>query len=414
MKHRLLIVAFHVPPVQGGSGVHRMLSYARFLPESGWDVKILTVTPKAYQATSSVNLAEIPEKVEVVRAPALDAARHLSVRGRYPRLMALPDRWQTWIISGIWKGSGIVRQWMPTAMLSTFPIASAHAVALGLSKKFRIPWVADFRDPMAMPDYPDDPLVRRSYWWLEKRVLQNAAHVTVATKGIYRLYCERYGRELDDRISVISNGFDESLFPDGKCQQDRNEHKADVMRIVHSGLVYSFERDPSQLFIALAELRDEGKIDSGRVCFVFRASGYSKEFDERFGHLKLEGLVKFEDEPLPYRMAIKEMINADALLVLQGAICNMQIPAKVYEYLATGRPVLALTDAAGDTSNLMKSLGCENILQIDNKSEIKKKLPIFMDRLRNGLIDLPQQAEIKKLSRRSRTKEIARILEMLT
>ncbi|EIM63578.1 glycosyltransferase [Desulfobacter postgatei] len=408
---RLLIIAFHFPPIQGGSGVHRMLSYARYLPEMGWDVKILTVTPGAYESVNTSNTSTIPETIEVIRAPALDTARHLAWRGRYLRTLALPDRWQSWILTGTVKGIQIIRKWRPTAIISTFPIASAHVIGLHLSRLFKIPWVADFRDPMAMSDYPDNPIVRKCYWWIEKQVIEHAAAITVTTPGTCQVYKNRYGEKSSQKISVIPNGFDETLFPQDKIFPPQKKDKHGPLTILHSGLVYSYERDPTQLFHAIAELRDEGLIDSDKVCFIFRASGYSNEFKQKFSHLKLEGLVKFEDESIPYKDAIQELLGADVLLVLQGAVCNIQIPAKVYEYLGAGRPILALTDPAGDTAGILKTLGGFDIVRIDEKEEIKKKLPGFIKKITSGNFHLPEREKIIELSRAARTKELNSLLE---
>lgn len=364
----------------------------------------------AYPHINPLNLQTIPKGVELFRAPAFDAQRHLAIHKRYLGILALPDRWQSWIATGVLVGAKLIRCWRPAVMMSTFPIASAHAIGYCLSRLFRIPWVADFRDPMVWNDYPDDFIIRHSYRWLEGRVFQQANHITVTTQGTLKLYCERYGGDIGTRISVIENGFDETLFHNLGCAVEETIPKIGPLKILHSGLIYSRERNPSSLFHALAELRDEGHIDSDQVCFFFRASGYSEEFRRRFSHLKLDGLVNFDDNPLPYSDAIFEMKCADALVVLQGAVCNLQIPAKVYEYLAARRPVLALTDPAGDTAKLINELGNSNILRLDNKQEIKDQLPGFLTRLRTGNIPMPKWDHVLRLSRRSRSKELADLL----
>jgi hypothetical protein len=384
-----------------------MLSFARYLTESGWEVKVLTVSPNAYPSINTDNLADVPKSVEVIRAATIDSHRHMSIGGHYLRILALPDRWQSWIISGTLRGIRLLRHWRPNAIMSTFPIASAHAIAFALHRITGIQWLADFRDPMASHDYPADPCVRRSYWWIEKRVFQYARHITVTTQGTKDYYCDRYGDSVARRISVIQNGYDESLFPE---QTNTPPGVRMPLRILHSGLVYIVERDPTALFLALAELKNEGKIDSSRVCFVFRSSGYSANYAERFSGLGLEGSVRFEDKPLSYRDALQEMINADGLLALQGSICNMQIPAKVYEYLAAGRPLLALTDPEGDTARLLRSLGIQNIIRLDSPSEIKQKLPEFITNLESGRISIPARKDVQKLSRRARARQLASLL----
>ena len=117
MQKRLLLVAFHFPPLQGSTGVHRSLAFARYLGRYGWDVTVLTVTPGAYPRQSGDNNELIPEGIRVVRARGFDAQRHLSVFGRYPRALATPDRWSSWIYSGVQAGRRLLREWSPTCDL---------------------------------------------------------------------------------------------------------------------------------------------------------------------------------------------------------------------------------------------------------------------------------------------------------
>src|SRR5688572_15268141 len=90
-RRRVLLVAFHYPPIQGSSGVHRSLAFSRYLPEFGWDVSVLTVAARAHEQWLAANLRLIPTHAHVFRAQAWDAARHFAVMGRYPSMLALPD-----------------------------------------------------------------------------------------------------------------------------------------------------------------------------------------------------------------------------------------------------------------------------------------------------------------------------------
>src|SRR3954466_5766007 len=89
---RLLMVAFHFPPMAGSSGIQRTLRFARHLPSLGWEPLILTASPRAYERTSDDQIGEAQGMI-VERALAIDSARHLSIMGRYPSLAARPDRW---------------------------------------------------------------------------------------------------------------------------------------------------------------------------------------------------------------------------------------------------------------------------------------------------------------------------------
>ena len=100
---KLLMVAFHYPPIRGSSGVHRTLKFSRYLPSLGWQPIVLTAHPRAYASVGDEQLSEIPAEVPVERAFALDTARHLSIRGAYVRLRRVAARYdgRTEISSGL-------------------------------------------------------------------------------------------------------------------------------------------------------------------------------------------------------------------------------------------------------------------------------------------------------------------------
>src|SRR5262249_1167158 len=152
---RLLMIAFHFPPAAGSSGIQRTLRFARHLPQFGWEPVVLTASPRAHERTSDDQLDDVAG-IAVERAFALDSARHLSVRGRSAGFTARPDRWISWWLGALPTGMAMIRRYRPDALWSTYPIATAHKIGHDLAYLSRLPWVADFRDPMAQEGYPAD------------------------------------------------------------------------------------------------------------------------------------------------------------------------------------------------------------------------------------------------------------------
>src|SRR5215831_3848014 len=175
--NRVLMIAFHYPPCAESSGVHRALKFSRYLRDAEWDPVVLTVHPRAYERATAHQLREIPAGTPVHRAFALDASRHLSFRGTFPRFMALPDRWANWWLSAVPAGLRLIRRHRPQVIWSTYPVATAHLIGLTLHRLTGLPWVADFRDPMTEDDYPPDPLRRRLCGWIERRTAARAARL---------------------------------------------------------------------------------------------------------------------------------------------------------------------------------------------------------------------------------------------
>ena len=145
---RVLMVAFHYPPCFGSSGYLRTLKFSRYLPQHGWQPIVLTAHPRAYPQTTAEQLPEVPPIASVTRTFALDARRHLAIRGSSLRIMALPDQWSSWWLSAVPAGLRLVRRYRPAVLWSTYPIATAHLIGLTLHRLTGIPWVADFRDSM--------------------------------------------------------------------------------------------------------------------------------------------------------------------------------------------------------------------------------------------------------------------------
>jgi glycosyltransferase involved in cell wall biosynthesis len=407
-KRRVLIVAYHVPPIQGGSGVHRMLSLARYLPEHDWQPTILTVSPLAYPIAFSENEDLLPHDTRIVRCPALDAQRHLSVRGKYLQSLALPDRWRSWAWSGVVRGMQIIRKERPDVIMSTFPIASANLIAIELHRRTEIPWVADLRDPMVMDDYPSPGKVRSHYEAIETSTLAEAAKVIVTTEGSASIYMDRYKDSARSKVFVIENGFEESMF-EGRRVADKKENAQDKLVMLHSGYVYDQDRDPRSIFSALSTLASAGEISHEDFELIFRASGRDEFVLDAARKFGVESLVSVKPT-ISYLKALDEMLESDSLLILQSISCRNQIPAKAYEYLRCRKPIIALTDPESDTGRLLRNHGVEDIAALEDYERVADVLSRHLQRLRSGSFKPEPLSRLRGLSRRSRVADFAEVL----
>ena len=406
---RLLMVAYHFPPLAGSSGIQRTLRLVQQLPELGWQPLVLTTHPRAYERVAPDLLAEVPTGTEVRRAFALDTARHLSLGGRYFGAMAVPDRWQSWRFDGVRQGMQLIRRFKPDAIWSTFPIATAHLIAMELQRRSGLPWVADFRDPMAQDGYPPEPRLWQAFERIERAALRQAARSVFTTPGAARIYRQRYP-DAASRIRVIENGYDEDSFSRVERRLESKEPLIPgVVTLLHSGIVYPEERDPAPLMAALGQLRAAGRFGPDGLRLRFRSAVH----DDLIRNLARQHGVDDMVETLPpveYAEALQEMLRADGLLVMQSAGCNEQIPAKMYEYLRARRPILCLSDPAGDTADLMRRAGLSDIGRLDDAQDIARALGEFVDRLRRGAAQLPSPPFVASACRMARSKELADLL----
>lgn len=404
---KVLLIAFHFPPVQGSSGVQRTLRFAQHLPAFGWEPIVLTVTPRAYEATASAPGNEIPPSLNVCRAFGLDTARHLSLFGRYARALALPDRWATWRYAAFAAGMRIIKQQRVETIWSTFPIATAHEIGWALARKSGLPWVAEFRDPMWQGDYPSDPAVNRYWQQLERQVFERADRVVVTTPGALDEYADRYPAKGTEQLVLIENGYDEETF----ARVDSTKMRAEMrprgpIKLLHSGIIYPSERDPQHFFRALAALKSDGLIGPDALQVTLRASTNETEYQAALDRLDIADIVSLEPA-IGYLPALEEMLQADGLLLLQAANCNSQIPAKLYEYLRADRPILALTDPAGDTARTLNRVGAGAIARLDSVDSIRQELPHFLETIRSGTWRRPAREDVAAYDRKAQAGGLA-------
>jgi len=411
VNKRILMVAFHYPPIQGSSGVHRTLSFSKVLAEQGWQPTVLTVNRGALPSYSAENEGMVPAGVNVIRAFALDTKRHLTFMGKYPGGLAIPDSWVSWVVAATVRGLAHIALHRPSVLYSTYPIASAHLIGYVLHRLSGVPWIADLRDPMAQDDYPHDPRTWRAFKAIEERIMAHASRVLFAAPSALSYYRARYPAALETRGVVLENGYDEALFVDAERGCTRSARAC--IRLVHAGVLYPQERDPSAFLQAVAALRDEGLLREGEVEFILRGSAHEELYRPMIAAARLDGLVKLEP-PVGYREALVEMLDADGLMLFQSAGCNFQIPAKVYEYFRARRPIVAFTDPAGDTGQVLAAAGVPWIAQLDSPGEIKAVLTSVLDAIRQHRNQLFGDEEFARAcSREGRGREFQAIVEQV-
>jgi len=211
---------------------------------------------------------------------------------------------------------------------------------------------------------------------------------------------------------VLENGFDEDSFV-AAPRLEQPPVQGQPLVLLHSGIVYPSERDPTHLFEALGRLKAAGTMSPMDLRIRFRAAVHDDVLLSLARQHQAQDFMEL-CPALPYREALAEMLAVDALLVIQASNCNAQIPAKVYEYLRAGKPVLGLTDPVGDTAATLRSAGLNNVVPLDSADEIALALPRFVHDLRAGQAALPNPLAVQRASRYERSKFLVQLLDQAT
>jgi len=422
---RVLIVTYYFPPA-GGPGVQRALGFVRHLPSFGWDPVILTVQDGTFFNRDERGLDLVPPTVPVYRARAIEPFGFYNrLRGRpvheavpvghvgqtaAPGLLAriagfvranlfIPDARIGWVPFARRAAERIIRQGGIDAILTSSPPHSVHLIGRGVARRTKLPWVADFRDPWTKiyynADLPRIGLARRVDEHLEQSCVRRATRIATVNE----LVRDSLGPEAAG-ATVVRNGYEEEDF--------RGEVAAirDRFALVYVGNLIAQE-DTSTLFRVLGEMAaaDAGLREALRLVFVGRIHGGVRSELERHGLADRADFVGF----VPHGEAIAWVRRATALLFV--GVENL-ISAKIFEYAASGRPILALAPIGGDIDRLLRDVGAPGVIEHGDAAGIRERFAqLFRAWRQNGLSGRPPMTGAEQLSRRGQTERMAALLD---
>jgi glycosyltransferase involved in cell wall biosynthesis len=412
MKTAFLIAA-HYPPAAMAVGAQRTVHLALALKRQGWRPIVLTIAPSAMEMVDQGMLDQSPVRdVEAVYTFCVNARKSFSIRGRYLDRLTVPDPWWTWQWFVRADLKTLLRKVRPDLIWSTFPVASAHLIASRLKRQLNVPWIADFRDPpVGTPDRYSGARAR-AMLRLEELVAAEADHCTFASESAaHRLFMPRHGIE-PGRISVVPNGFDAALLDTIAAGPDVEAGEKSDCVFLHSGHIYSDIRNPKGILEALHRIKQDSPDDYRRMKVRFRGSSREDFIACLLDEIPVRESVELLP-PVPHNEAVSEMLRSQALVLIQRSPANCQIPAKVYEYLAMNRPILALVDPAGDTAQVLREFGVSPIIHPDDASGIARAMMACLDHLDLRSSMIPETTHLALHTRQARSLEFVRLFERI-
>lgn len=350
--------------------MQRILQFVEHLSKANWAVEVLTVKEGAYPNRDPALLEAIPETVPVHRTASFDPlALYARLKGsgngslpagslgdgagsplervaRWIRAnVFIPDARIGWWPFAAMRGKQLLGSGRFDAIVTSGAPHSVHLIGRTLRRSTNIPWIADLHDPWTdisyYDEFPHTEWARRLDAYLERSVLSEASAVTTVSPS----WAELFATKAENRYAVVENGFDAEAFA------DVHPPLGDEFMLAHVGKLYA-SRNPTVVWAALASLRADERIPRLRVHLTGTVDPVVRRAIQRHG---LEPIVEMDDF-VPHDQAIRRMARSTLLLLVIEPFAQAEgmITSKLYEYLASGRPVLGVGPAGGDADALLR------------------------------------------------------------
>ncbi len=364
---RVLLVAYQFPPV-GGAGVQRVAKFTKYLPEHGWEVSVLTVSNPSVPVVDQSLVEEIPPQTVIRHAKSLEPDYRLKQtlappgtaagkgggwKSRVKRtvrsaaaMVLLPDPQILWAPQAIRQGRRLLRELPHDAILVSGPPFSSFLVGTALRRHSGLPLVLDYRDEWTISNQywenkARNPLIDRIQRRLQKHVLRRADAVLATTQRSARTL-DQEARDAGRPVSVhcLYNGFDPADLPADFASDSAAAGQR--FRLSHVGTLWNLTTArPLVEAVELLAGRSPELAARLDVEIVGRCTQAEQALLQRLEPLPCRLL---RQDYVDHRVAVQVMRNASELCLLLADVPGAErvLPGKTFEYLATGREILAI------------------------------------------------------------------------
>ena len=427
---RVLIITYYWPP-SGGSGVQRWLKMSKYLPEYGWQPVVYTTENAEYPIIDNSLEKDVSPEVEVIRKPIFEPyslyKKFLGIKkeekikagfaseskktGWKEKLSVwirgnffIPDARCFWVKPSVRFLKQYLLEHPVDAIISTGPPHSIHLIAMKLRQALDIPWIADFRDPWTEIDFYDElHLTRwadRKQHKLERQVLTQADKVVTVSWN----WARGLGRLGNRNVRVIQNGYDWITQP-----EEKRHPLSPEFTITHLGVIGPARNAPT-LWKALQELKssNEGFSKSLKIKLVGHVD--QSVMDSLQSCNLLENTEIIPHVPHDEVQGLQQTSQVLLLLVNNAPNAKGILTGKLYEYLASGRPILCIGPEDGDAAHLLKETNSGQVIDFEDKEKMKDVvLDLYQKYLNNELTDNTNPI-IEHYSRKAMAKEYGKLL----
>jgi glycosyltransferase involved in cell wall biosynthesis len=319
------------------------------------------------------------------------------LRWRLEKTLFFPDDGVTWLPYAVYQGLRAVRKYKPELIYATAPPFSTLITGWLVSKISGLPLVVDLRDL-----WVDNPgrlingrIKRKMDAWLEELCLASAAAIITTTRTGADLLRRKYRKKID-LIYTIYNGYDEKDFANYPRSVQVKE-SSETLTISHVGSLYG-DRNPVPFLLGLSTFlkRKSDERINLKVRFVGKVSSFSDSFKE----YERQGVLEV-DEPVEHPEAIEIMARSTVLLLIMPYGSQKVVYAKLFEYLASGRPILGILPLDGEVAELLRRTGNTWIVDVNDVEGISRCLTDIWETWRQGNIRMQRNQEYVRTFERS-------------
>lgn len=430
---RVLVITYYWPP-SGGSGVQRWLKFVKYLRDFGWEPVIYTPSNPEMPYEDSSLLSDVPEDVEVLKTPIFEPYQLFNLftgrkrnakfqhgflqsdKNEYQSLSSrlsiwirgnlfIPDARMLWIKPSVRFLKEYLRNHHVDALVSTGPPHSMHLIGLKLKQQTGLPWLADFRDPWTGIYYFD--MLRVGKWAMkkhrqwEKTCLDSADLIVTVGQTMQN----DFSKLTKTAIEVITNGFDEDDLASDSLIKPKD------FTLMYSG-IFLPDQNPKELWPVLKDMRqsDEEVAHSLKLHFIGKTDAAILA-DIRAN--QLDNCLKLTDY-VPHAQVPVHQQHAALLLLSINRIQNAPyiLTGKVFEYLASQRPILAFCPPESDVANIIRETNGGWIVPFGDTTKLKNALGAAFEWYKSG--EPWPSKNIATYSRKALTGRMANLLDGLT
>lgn len=380
---RLLFITYFWPP-SGKATLHWPLKIIRHLPENNWQPIVLTSDEDTFTQKDFSLLKEVNPDLQVLKAKSYEPFNlYRKFIGKKPdeKLIAsetistankslthrisvwirmnlfIPDARIGWNLPAIRAGRKMLDKDKIGAIVSIGPPHSTHLIGKKLSKQFSIPFIPVFIDPWVdifyYKNFKRSKVTRIIDNRFECSVLKQSSHTIFITESMKEDYVKKYPF-LHEKSSVLYWGYNEDDF--SSLTLNPQPQEGNVKTLLHAGNIFDYQ-NPKNLWRTLRKKIDDG--EKLKVKFLGTVGPVIKKSIQENGLSEITEFIGF----LPYKEMLRELFNADILLVC--ATEKRHVPGKLFEYLRTGKPIIAFGNDNKEVDNILKESNAGMLLSYE-------------------------------------------------